>query len=142
MGTLICSFFYSKSAKTTILRPQFALQTYARLCSNAAHPQHINRSIPEQVVPKRLRTSKTKENSASGRQFEPSKELTGGDWYADGNIDTEFTTEPKEVCFRQINVIRVATIDNIAEEIRRPKGSKQPEVAMDPHSMWSLSRNK
>nr|DAD21852.1 TPA_asm: hypothetical protein HUJ06_023315 [Nelumbo nucifera] len=52
-------------------------------------------------------------------EFEPSKELTGGAWYVDGNLDTEFIKILKDQCLKHIYKLKVATIEMISESIRR-----------------------
>ncbi|KAJ4957446.1 hypothetical protein NE237_024557 [Protea cynaroides] len=52
-------------------------------------------------------------------EFEPSKELTGGAWYVEGNLDTEFIKQLKELCSRHVFKMKVATTDGITESIRR-----------------------
>ncbi|XP_028782831.1 DNA-directed RNA polymerase III subunit rpc6 [Neltuma alba] len=54
-------------------------------------------------------------------EFEPSKEITGGDWYSDGNLDTEFIGVVKKVCLRHILAQNVATLDGILEWIKKGK---------------------
>lgn len=51
-------------------------------------------------------------------EFEPSKEITGGAWYVDGSLDTNFIKELKGVCVRLINGQKVATLDGVADVIR------------------------
>ena len=52
-------------------------------------------------------------------EFEPSKEITGGAWYVEGNLDTEFIKLLKEVCTKQIFKLRVATLEGLTESIKR-----------------------
>ncbi|KAK6915708.1 RNA polymerase Rpc34 [Dillenia turbinata] len=86
-------------------------------------PTVFNKSIDSLKKNKMVKEVKNIKNKGRvhlvAAEFEPSKELTGGDWYADGNLDTEFITILKEVCFKQIDVMRVATIDQVANEIRK-----------------------
>ncbi|KAJ9179051.1 hypothetical protein P3X46_010875 [Hevea brasiliensis] len=52
-------------------------------------------------------------------EFEPSKEITGGAWYVDGNLDTEFIQILKEQCTKQIYKLKVATLEGVTDSIRR-----------------------
>ncbi|XP_043699183.1 DNA-directed RNA polymerase III subunit RPC6-like [Telopea speciosissima] len=52
-------------------------------------------------------------------EFEPSKELTGGAWYVEGNLDTDFIKLLKELCLRHVFKMKVATTEGISESIRR-----------------------
>ncbi|KAF4400421.1 hypothetical protein G4B88_018763 [Cannabis sativa] len=52
-------------------------------------------------------------------EFEPSKEITGGNWYVDGSLDTEFINLLKDQCFKWIYKMRVATSEGLSDAIRR-----------------------
>lgn len=52
-------------------------------------------------------------------EFEPSKEITGGDWYVEGSLDTEFINFLKNHCVKIIYKQKVATLDGILDMIRR-----------------------
>ncbi|KAF2323245.1 hypothetical protein GH714_034323 [Hevea brasiliensis] len=59
------------------------------------------------------------EEALHGNGFEPSKEITGGAWYVDGNLDTEFIQILKEQCTKQIYKLKVATLEGVTDSIRR-----------------------
>ena len=46
-------------------------------------------------------------------EFEPSKEITGGSWYVDGNLDTAFIDQLKDLCLKIIRKLKVATADGV-----------------------------
>nr|GFC00328.1 DNA-directed RNA polymerase III subunit RPC6-like [Tanacetum cinerariifolium]GFC00386.1 DNA-directed RNA polymerase III subunit RPC6-like [Tanacetum cinerariifolium] len=48
-------------------------------------------------------------------EFEPSQELTGGSWYVDGNLDTAFIEQLKDMCLKVIRKLKVATADGVHE---------------------------
>ncbi|OVA19488.1 RNA polymerase Rpc34 [Macleaya cordata] len=52
-------------------------------------------------------------------EFEPSMELTGGAWYVEGKLDTEFIQILKEQCMKHIYKLKVATVEGITESIRK-----------------------
>ncbi|XP_042487062.1 DNA-directed RNA polymerase III subunit rpc6-like [Macadamia integrifolia] len=52
-------------------------------------------------------------------EFEPSKELTGGAWYVEGNLDTDYIKLLKELCLRHVSKMKVVTTEGITESIRR-----------------------
>ncbi|GMH27597.1 hypothetical protein Nepgr_029440 [Nepenthes gracilis] len=52
-------------------------------------------------------------NRLMSMEFEPSKELTGGAWYNEGNLDMEFITYLKKLCLGGIRKLKVATADGI-----------------------------
>ncbi|KAJ9190042.1 hypothetical protein P3X46_001278 [Hevea brasiliensis] len=52
-------------------------------------------------------------------EFEPSKEITGGAWYVEGNLDTEFIQILKEQCTKQIYKLKVATLEGVTDSIKR-----------------------
>ncbi|KAI7739811.1 hypothetical protein M8C21_024275 [Ambrosia artemisiifolia] len=46
-------------------------------------------------------------------EFEPSKEITGGSWYVNGDLDTKFIEDLKKICFRIIQILKVATAEGV-----------------------------
>ncbi|KAI3713669.1 hypothetical protein L1987_72252 [Smallanthus sonchifolius] len=46
-------------------------------------------------------------------EFEPSKEITGGSWYVNGDLDTAFIDQLKGLCLRIIRKLTVATADGV-----------------------------
>ncbi|XP_061343587.1 uncharacterized protein LOC133289621 [Gastrolobium bilobum] len=52
-------------------------------------------------------------------EFEPSKEITGGDWYTEGSLDTEFINLAKDVCMRYIFRQKVSTREGVLEWSRK-----------------------
>lgn len=52
-------------------------------------------------------------------EFEPAKELTGGAWYVEGNLDTEYIKILKETCGRVLSQLKVATAEGILESINK-----------------------
>ncbi|XP_071696171.1 uncharacterized protein [Rutidosis leptorrhynchoides] len=48
-----------------------------------------------------------------GAEFEPSKEITGGSWYVDGNLDIAFIDQLKDLCLKIIRKLKVATADGV-----------------------------
>lgn len=51
--------------------------------------------------------------------FDPSKELTGGDWYTDGKFDTDFINAAKDVFLKYVFKQKVATCDGVLEWTRK-----------------------
>ncbi|XP_027348362.1 DNA-directed RNA polymerase III subunit RPC6-like [Abrus precatorius] len=51
-------------------------------------------------------------------EFQPSKEITGGDWYTEGKLDTQLIEALSDVCFKIILRQKVATCDGIVDWIR------------------------
>ncbi|KAA8544324.1 hypothetical protein F0562_022336 [Nyssa sinensis] len=54
-------------------------------------------------------------------EFEPSKELTGGTWYVEGNLDTAFISVLKDSCLKIIRKLKVATLEGVADFFKRNK---------------------
>ncbi|KAJ6861933.1 DNA-directed RNA polymerase III subunit RPC6-like isoform X2 [Populus alba x Populus x berolinensis] len=50
-------------------------------------------------------------------EFEPSKEISGGAWYLEGSLDTEFIESLKQLCKRQIERRGVATLEEVTDSI-------------------------
>ncbi|CAN0928068.1 Probable DNA-directed RNA polymerase III subunit rpc6 [Linum grandiflorum] len=46
-------------------------------------------------------------------EFKPSDELTGGQWYSDGNLDVEFIKFLKDSCLRVVRKEKVATLESV-----------------------------
>ncbi|XP_072982256.1 uncharacterized protein [Typha latifolia] len=57
-------------------------------------------------------------------EFEPSREITGGTWYSDGNLNMDFISDVRNKCLAQITKLRVTTIEGIWKGIQRSEGSK------------------
>ncbi|XP_065869198.1 uncharacterized protein [Euphorbia lathyris] len=52
-------------------------------------------------------------------EFQPSKEISGGTWYVEGSLDTEFIKLLKELCKKQIYKLKVATLEGVTDSIKR-----------------------
>ncbi|KAL2489814.1 DNA-directed RNA polymerase [Forsythia ovata] len=52
-------------------------------------------------------------------EFEPSKEVSGGVWYVDGNLDKELVNVLKQLCLRCIRVQKVATLERVHEDLKK-----------------------
>ncbi|KAK9282003.1 hypothetical protein L1049_004914 [Liquidambar formosana] len=89
-------------------------------------------NLPDNVVTKSLKVLQAKKLikevvniQNKGRkhfmavEFEPSKELTGGAWYVEGNLDIEFIKFLKELCLKQIYMMKVATVEGVSDAIKR-----------------------
>ncbi|KAB2040299.1 hypothetical protein ES319_D02G073100v1 [Gossypium barbadense] len=57
-------------------------------------------------------------------EFEPSNEITGGAWYVEGSLDKEYINVLKEQCWRKIYGLKVATLEGIADAIKRSNVSQ------------------
>ncbi|XP_048140170.1 DNA-directed RNA polymerase III subunit rpc6 [Rhodamnia argentea] len=55
-------------------------------------------------------------------EFEPSPEITGGQWYNDqGSLDSEFINFLKDQCLKHIRNLKVSTVDTVADAVRRSR---------------------
>lgn len=54
-------------------------------------------------------------------EFEPSKEISGGTWYSDGSLDTDFIMILREQCLKHIERLQVATMENIYKSIQESR---------------------
>ncbi|GFP80581.1 DNA-directed RNA polymerase iii subunit rpc6 [Phtheirospermum japonicum] len=52
-------------------------------------------------------------------EFEPSKELSGGDWYNNGELDKPFIDSLKKVCFGFIRTQKVSTLDGVYLAVKK-----------------------
>ncbi|XP_009386152.2 uncharacterized protein LOC103973338 [Musa acuminata AAA Group] len=50
-------------------------------------------------------------------EFEPSKEVSGGSWYSEGSLDTEFINILRKMCLKHIEELKVAPIEDIWKSI-------------------------
>ncbi|KAJ4953720.1 hypothetical protein NE237_030552 [Protea cynaroides] len=66
-----------------------------------------------------FRNKGKRHNIYMAAEFKPSTEVTGGSWYVNGNLDTEFIQALKDLCLKYVYRIKVATTEVITESIRR-----------------------
>ncbi|KAL0312153.1 UNVERIFIED_CONTAM: putative DNA-directed RNA polymerase III subunit rpc6 [Sesamum radiatum] len=52
-------------------------------------------------------------------EFEPSKEISGGEWYVDGNLDKELINILKQLCLRYLRVQKVATLEGVHNDLKK-----------------------
>ncbi|KAK6122122.1 hypothetical protein DH2020_044132 [Rehmannia glutinosa] len=52
-------------------------------------------------------------------EFEPSKEISGGEWYNNGELDKQLIDALKLVCFRYMRMQKVATLEGVHNEIKK-----------------------
>ncbi|KAI3443801.1 hypothetical protein Pfo_000466 [Paulownia fortunei] len=52
-------------------------------------------------------------------EFEPSKEISGGEWYVDGHLDKELINVLKQLCFRYMRAQKVATLEGVHNELKK-----------------------
>ncbi|THU63440.1 hypothetical protein C4D60_Mb01t15770 [Musa balbisiana] len=57
-------------------------------------------------------------------EFEPSKEVSGGSWYSDGSLDTEFINILRKMCLKHIEDLKIATIEDIHKCIAASRVTK------------------
>ena len=88
--------------------------------------------LPDNVVNKALKALQVKNKikevvniQSKGRkhymatEFEPSKELTGGAWYVEGNLDTEYINILKEACIRFLSKLKISTAEGLSGSISK-----------------------
>lgn len=89
-------------------------------------------NVPANLVSKSLKSLQTKNlikvvvNIQSkgwkhymASEFEPSKQISGGAWYAGGSLDTEFITLVREQCVKHVFRLKLATLEGVSDLIRR-----------------------
>ncbi|KAI3443749.1 hypothetical protein Pfo_000414 [Paulownia fortunei] len=52
-------------------------------------------------------------------EFEPSKEISGGEWYVDGHLNKELINVLKQLCFRHMRSQKVATLEGVHNELKK-----------------------
>lgn len=78
----------------------------------------ITKKLVKEVVNVQNRSKKL----LMASDFEPSNEISGGEWYTEGKLDTEFIDKLSEACFSSIRRLKVATCEGILEWIRKAGG--------------------
>ncbi|KAJ6856230.1 hypothetical protein NC651_037961 [Populus alba x Populus x berolinensis] len=77
--------------------------------------------LPDNVVKKLIKEVVNIQNKGRkhfmATEFEPSKEISGGAWYLEGSLDTEFIESLKQLCKRQIERRGVATLEEVTDSI-------------------------
>ncbi|KAJ7969126.1 DNA-directed RNA polymerase III subunit RPC6 [Quillaja saponaria] len=90
-------------------------------------------NLPDQIVNKSLKSLLAKQlikevvniqkkgsKHYMATEFEPSKEITGGEWYADGSLDVAFISILKDQCLKYISK-KVATADEILDWMKKSR---------------------
>lgn len=54
-------------------------------------------------------------------EFEPCKEITGGDWYVDGSLDKELIKVIRGLCFNYMRRQKVATLEGVHNELKKSR---------------------
>ncbi|MFS7922893.1 putative RNA polymerase Rpc34, winged helix-like DNA-binding domain superfamily [Helianthus anomalus] len=52
-------------------------------------------------------------------EFKPSNAVSGGEWYLDGKLDTQFINQLKDVCLRIVKSLKVATAEGVHEVFKK-----------------------
>ncbi|KAJ4718371.1 DNA-directed RNA polymerase III subunit RPC6 [Melia azedarach] len=94
--------------------------------------RELQTNIPDNIVTKSLKSLQAKKLieevvniQNKGRkhfmalEFQPSKEISGGAWYVEGNLDTDFIKVVKDQCTKHIIRLKVATLEGITDSIKR-----------------------
>ncbi|KAG8375208.1 hypothetical protein BUALT_Bualt10G0076500 [Buddleja alternifolia] len=88
--------------------------------------------LPDHVVTKSLKSLLTKKlikevvniqykgkKHYMAVEFESSKEISGGDWFDNGNLDTKLIEELKETCVKYMRARKVVTLDAVHNELKK-----------------------
>ncbi|KAL8475128.1 hypothetical protein ACS0TY_031523 [Phlomoides rotata] len=83
----------------------------------------VNKSLKSLLAKNLIKEVKNIQNKSGkhymGVEFEPSKEISGGDFYTDGKLDVEFIKMLKRFCLRQIKSRKVATVEGILTDLKK-----------------------
>ncbi|KAK6158531.1 hypothetical protein DH2020_005845 [Rehmannia glutinosa] len=52
-------------------------------------------------------------------EFEPSNEISGGDWYVDGELNKEFIDELQKLCLRYMRMKKVVTLERVHDLLKK-----------------------
>ncbi|KAL0010647.1 hypothetical protein SO802_005755 [Lithocarpus litseifolius] len=85
----------------------------------------LNKSLKSLQAKKLIKEVVTIQNKGRkhyiATEFEPSKEITGGAWYVEGSLDTEFINFLKKHCVKIIYEQKIVTLEEILDTIRRSR---------------------
>ncbi|KAH6760867.1 hypothetical protein C2S52_008462 [Perilla frutescens var. hirtella] len=76
----------------------------------------VTKSIKSLLAKSLIQEVKPKNSSRKvymGVEFTPSNEVSGGFWYLEGKLDTEFIKQLKGFCIKHLKVHKVATLEGI-----------------------------
>ncbi|GKV26563.1 hypothetical protein SLEP1_g35844 [Rubroshorea leprosula] len=57
-------------------------------------------------------------------EFNPSTEITGGAWYTDGSLDSDFIGVLKATCLKFVPNLKVATLEGFVEAVKKSRVSQ------------------
>ncbi|CAN1175536.1 DNA-directed RNA polymerase III subunit RPC6 [Linum perenne] len=93
------------------------IKSFIQRETNLGNPV-INKSLntlTERNMIKLVVNVKSKAKTYMAAEFEPSRELTGGEWYSEGALDTVFVDFLKEQCLKIVKKLKVATLDAVVD---------------------------
>lgn len=83
----------------------------------------VNKSLKSLLAKNLIKEVKNIQNKSGkhfmGVEFEPSKEISGGDFYTNGQLDKEFIHVLKQFCLRQIKLHKVATVEGVLSDLKK-----------------------
>lgn len=82
--------------------------------------KYLKSHIAKNLI-KKVNIHKKNKKHYMGTEFEPSKEITCGDWYVNGSLDTKFINVLKDQYRKLIYKQRVALLEGISDTIRCSK---------------------
>lgn len=89
----------------------------------------INKSLKSLTAKNLIQEVKPKNSGAKvymGAGFTPSNEVSGGFWYNEGKLDTEFIKQLKEFCIKHLRMHKVATQEGIHRILHEGEVVKDP----------------
>ncbi|XP_075504018.1 uncharacterized protein LOC142541362 isoform X1 [Primulina tabacum] len=83
----------------------------------------VNKSLKSLIAKKLVKEVVNIQNKGKKHymavEFEPCKEISGGDWYIDGNLDNELINVLQRLCLRYMLAQRVATLQGVHNELKK-----------------------
>lgn len=83
----------------------------------------VNKSLKSLIAKKLVKEVVNIQNKGKKHymavEFEPSKEITGGEWYIDGNLDKELISVLQKLCLRYMRAQRVATLQGVHNDLKK-----------------------
>lgn len=85
----------------------------------------VNKSVKSLLAKNLIKEVKNIQNKSGkyymGVEFEPSKEISGGDFYTEGKLDKEFLQVLRKVCLKYIRLQKVATVEGVLNNLKKER---------------------
>nr|XP_043629402.1 DNA-directed RNA polymerase III subunit RPC6-like [Erigeron canadensis] len=84
----------------------------------------IIKNLKDLALIKEIRRANAKGKHFIAAEFEPTDEVTGGVWFTDGALDTDFINQLKGICLKIIKKLKVATAEGVYDFFKENRLTK------------------